>query len=87
MKITSNRAGAEFVNSGILRDKLTRLKEGLTDKQYSQLVHSLYAAHATTYVRASSLIKGYENMSFRKCVACAGKNEVNIVTTSGRHTK
>ena len=41
---------------------ITRLKEGLTDKRYSQLAHSLHAAHDMTYV--SSLIKGYENTPF-----------------------
>ena len=59
MKITSNQSGAEFVDSvetqaKILEnlgrevtedDKLTRLKEGLTDRRYSQLAHSLYTAN------------------------------------------
>ena len=75
MLITLNQVGAEFFDSveaqaKVLEnlglevtedDKSTRLKEGLTDKPYSQLAHCLYAAHDMTYVRASSLTKGYEN--------------------------
>ena len=64
MRITSNQTGAEFVDSveaqaKVLENlgrevteyyKLTRLKEGLTDKRYSQLAHSLCAAHDMTYI-------------------------------------
>ena len=53
--ITSNHSGAEFVGTVEAQaknlenlgrevteeDKLTRLKEGLTDRRYSQLAHSL----------------------------------------------
>jgi hypothetical protein len=71
MRITSNQTGAEFVDSveaqaKVLEnlgrnvsndDKLTRLKKRLTDKRYTHLAHSLYAANDMTFARASSLIK------------------------------
>ena len=69
MRITSNQTGAEFVDSVEAQAKSSGKswsgshrgrqvdKVGLTDKRYSQLAHSLYAAHDMTYVRASSLIK------------------------------
>ena len=47
-------------------DKLTRLKEGLTDSRYAQLAHSLYTTPDLTFKQASSLIKGYENTAFGK---------------------
>lgn len=97
MRITSNQTGAEFVDSveaqaKILEnlgrrvsddDKLTRLKEGLTDKRYTHLAHSLYTANDMTYSRASSLIKGYENTSFGKhAIQKSGDDEVNTVDDS-----
>jgi hypothetical protein len=80
MRITSNQSGEEFVDSveaqaKVLEnlgrkvsddDKLTRLKEGLTDKRFTHLAHSLYTANDMTYSRANSLIKGYEHTSFGK---------------------
>ena len=81
MKVTSNQSVAEFVDSIEARpkilenhgrevtedDKLTRLKEGLTDRRYSQLAHSPYTANDMTYTRASSFIKGYENTFRQTC--------------------
>ena len=47
-------------------DKLTRLKEGLCDRRYMQLVHSMYTTPSLTYATACSLVKGYANTSFGK---------------------
>jgi hypothetical protein len=99
MKITSNQSGAEFVDSieaqaKVLEnlgrrvsddDKLTRLKEGLTDKRYTHLAHSLYTANDMTYSRASSLIKGYENTSFGKhAMQKSGDDEVNATVDDSK---
>jgi len=99
MRITSNQTGAEFVDSveaqaKVLEnlgrnvsndDKLTRLKEGLTDKRYTHLAHSLYAANDMTFVRASSLIKGYENTSFGKhAMQKSGDDEANATVDDSK---
>ena len=99
MRITSNQSGAEFVDSveaqaKVLEnlgrkvsddDKLTRLKEGLTDKRFTHLAHSLYTANDMTYSRASSLIKGYENTSFGKhAIHKSGDDEVNATVDDSK---
>ena len=66
-------------------DKLTRLKEGLTDKRYTYLAHSLYAANDMTFARASSLIKGYENTSFGKhTMQKSGDDEANATVDDSK---
>ena len=83
MKITLNQSGAEFVDNVeaqevTVDDELTRLKEGLTDRRYSQLAHSLYVANDMTYTRASSLMMGNKNTSFGKHeMQKSGKDDVN----------
>ena len=65
------------------KNSLTRLKEGLTDRRYFQLAHSLYTANDMTYTRASSLIKG--NTSFGKhAMQISGEDDVNIAVDDSK---
>ena len=54
---------------------LTRLEEGLTDKRYTQLAHSLCTAHDMTYVGTSNALQVHD------------EDEVNIATDNNKTLK